>query len=179
MFLGQGLNLCHRCNQSHGSDNAGSLTHWTTRELLFFTFLNGWKNFYKEYLLIHENYMKFKFHHLWYFIHTHQLKYCLWMLWYSNESWVFTLWLCRKKLVTSVLEAWDFRRKLFCDTLCCVLSGQRPELMRESRNCYQATASLRASHCGWLSGDFRVFVCICVCVWERVRERICKTWKHF
>ena len=32
-FLGQGSNLCHGLNQSHSSDNAGSLTHWATREL--------------------------------------------------------------------------------------------------------------------------------------------------
>ena len=37
-FLGQGLNLCHSCNQSHSSDNAGPLTSCTTRELLI-TFL--------------------------------------------------------------------------------------------------------------------------------------------
>ena len=31
-FLGQGLNPCPSCNQSHSSDNTGSLTHWATRE---------------------------------------------------------------------------------------------------------------------------------------------------
>ena len=30
----QGLNPYHSCNQSHSSDNTGSLTHCTTRELL-------------------------------------------------------------------------------------------------------------------------------------------------
>ena len=33
-FLGRGLNLCHCSNLSHSSDNAGSLIHWATRELL-------------------------------------------------------------------------------------------------------------------------------------------------
>lgn len=33
MFLGQGWNLSHSCNQSCSSDCAGSLTHWFTREL--------------------------------------------------------------------------------------------------------------------------------------------------
>ena len=32
-FLGQGLNLCHSSDLSHCSNSAGSLTHWTTREL--------------------------------------------------------------------------------------------------------------------------------------------------
>ena len=44
--LGQGWNLCHSCDQSHNSDNAESLTHWTIRERLqlvfnfFFFFLS-------------------------------------------------------------------------------------------------------------------------------------------
>ena len=33
-FPGQGLNPHHSSNPSHGSGNAGSLTHCTTRELL-------------------------------------------------------------------------------------------------------------------------------------------------
>jgi len=33
-FPGQELNLYHRSGQSHCSDNAGSLTHCATRELL-------------------------------------------------------------------------------------------------------------------------------------------------
>ena len=33
-FLGQGLNLCYSSDLSHSSDNAGSLTHWASRELL-------------------------------------------------------------------------------------------------------------------------------------------------
>ena len=37
-FLGQRLNPSHSCNQSHSSDNAGSLTHWATMELLLFHF---------------------------------------------------------------------------------------------------------------------------------------------
>ena len=32
-FLGQGSILCHSSNQSHCSDNTGSLTCWATREL--------------------------------------------------------------------------------------------------------------------------------------------------
>ena len=32
-FLGQGSNLCHSCNQSHSSDNTGSLNCWALREL--------------------------------------------------------------------------------------------------------------------------------------------------
>ena len=32
-FLGQGSNLCHSSDPSHSSDNAGSLTLWTNREL--------------------------------------------------------------------------------------------------------------------------------------------------
>ena len=32
-FTGQGLNPLHSCNQSHNSDNTGSLTHWVSREL--------------------------------------------------------------------------------------------------------------------------------------------------
>ena len=38
-FTGQGLNLCHGGDLSHSSDNTGSLTHWTTRELLFFEWI--------------------------------------------------------------------------------------------------------------------------------------------
>jgi len=34
-FLGQELNPCHTCNHSRSSNNAGSLIHWATRELLF------------------------------------------------------------------------------------------------------------------------------------------------
>ena len=33
-LLGQGSNPCHSCNQSHSSENTGSLTCWVTRELL-------------------------------------------------------------------------------------------------------------------------------------------------
>ena len=33
MFPGQGLDLCHSCNQSHSSDIAGALMDWATREL--------------------------------------------------------------------------------------------------------------------------------------------------
>ena len=33
-FLGQGSNPCHSSNQSYNSDNAGSLSHWATGELL-------------------------------------------------------------------------------------------------------------------------------------------------
>lgn len=33
-FLGQGLNLCHRSNLDHCTDNAKSITHCATRKLL-------------------------------------------------------------------------------------------------------------------------------------------------
>ena len=33
-FLGQGSNPCHISHPSQSSDNAGSLSHWATRELL-------------------------------------------------------------------------------------------------------------------------------------------------
>ena len=36
-FPGQRLNLCHSGDLSHYSDNAGSLTCYTTRECLVFT----------------------------------------------------------------------------------------------------------------------------------------------
>ena len=36
---GQTQNLCHSSDPSHGSDNAGSLSHWATRELLLFFFV--------------------------------------------------------------------------------------------------------------------------------------------
>ena len=39
-FPGPGSNLHHSCNQSHNSDNAGSLIHWATRELCHLTFLS-------------------------------------------------------------------------------------------------------------------------------------------
>ena len=32
-FSGKGSNPHYSCNQSHGSDNAGSLTHWAMKEL--------------------------------------------------------------------------------------------------------------------------------------------------
>ena len=35
-FQGEGLNRCHSPGRCHSSDNAGSLTHCTTRELFFF-----------------------------------------------------------------------------------------------------------------------------------------------
>ena len=38
-FLGQGLNQHYSSDQSHSSDKVGSLTHWATRELLYFAFL--------------------------------------------------------------------------------------------------------------------------------------------
>ena len=37
-FPGQGSNLCLCRNQSHCSNSTGSLTHWTTRELLLLHF---------------------------------------------------------------------------------------------------------------------------------------------
>ena len=39
-FLGQGSNLYHSCNQSHSSDNTGSLTPGVIRELLPMAFYN-------------------------------------------------------------------------------------------------------------------------------------------
>ena len=38
-FLSQGSNPCHSCNPSHSSDNGGSLTHCTTKELLVIYFI--------------------------------------------------------------------------------------------------------------------------------------------
>ena len=40
MFWCPGSNLCHSSKLNHSSDNARSLTHWATRELLKFLFLN-------------------------------------------------------------------------------------------------------------------------------------------
>ena len=40
-FLGQGLNLCYSSDLSHSSDNAGSITHCTTRELLIFLLIKN------------------------------------------------------------------------------------------------------------------------------------------
>ena len=39
-FLSQGSNLQHSGDQSHSTDNAGSLTCWATRELLLHVFWN-------------------------------------------------------------------------------------------------------------------------------------------
>ena len=41
-FQGRGLRPHHSCNQIHSSDNAGSLTHWATRELLPQVILKLW-----------------------------------------------------------------------------------------------------------------------------------------
>ena len=47
---GEELNPCHHSNQSHSCDDAGSLTHWATRELEYSldyvnAFVTKWKKF--------------------------------------------------------------------------------------------------------------------------------------
>ena len=50
-FQDQGSNSCHSSSQSHSSDNAGSLTHWATRELLTlwscFYVVPKWRNHFR------------------------------------------------------------------------------------------------------------------------------------
>ena len=79
-FLGQGVNLCHSSDQCHSSNNTRSLTHWTTRNSLYYLFIN--------FLVLIPLLVSLQWTRNGYKIKSKFFKYINDPLWFSFNPWV-------------------------------------------------------------------------------------------